>query len=161
MVASKKNNTSSVATLTNTPASGIEEGSITGRVSEGRDETANDIANLTLMVQQLLQKVGTVARKIDAVEGKIETGDSKLAQKIDTIEGKLAQKFETVEGKLAQTIETVEEAMEKVEDKMKENSPVNSVTKGGPKGGMSDLSSCDYTPVRVIFTQQIQHTCTV
>ena len=67
MVASKKNNTSSVATLTNTPASGIEEGSITGRVSEGSDETANDIANLTLMVQQLLQKVGTVARKIDTV----------------------------------------------------------------------------------------------
>ena len=140
----KKNKTNGVAPLTNTRA-GIDEESIEGHVSESSDETAKEFAKLALMVKQLLQKVGTVAQKIDTVEGKIETGDSKLAQKIDTLEGKLAQTIETVESKLAQTIDAVEETVEKLDNKMKENPPVNSVRKGGPEGGMSDMTSCDYT----------------
>ena len=57
----------------------------------------------------------------------------------------MARQIETVKGNLAQQIETMEETVKKNEEKMTENLPLNSVSKGGQEGGMSDLTSCDYT----------------
>ena len=130
------------------------EGSVTGHVSVCSDVASRKIEHLTEIINKLVQKVGTVevnlTRDFKTVRGKIESvvGELKTVKgEIKTNEGNVARQIETVKCNLAQQIETMGETVKKNEEKMTQNLPLNSVSKGGQEGGMSDLTSCDFTVV--------------
>ena len=119
------------------------EGSVTGHVSISSDVASREMTHLTEIINKLVRELGIVkenqenlARDFKKVRGEIETSEGNVARRIDTVEGNLSQ-----------WKETVEETVKKNEEKMTDSRPLNSVSKGGQEGGMSDLTSCDFTVV--------------
>ena len=116
---------------------------MTGHVSISSDVASREMTHLTEIINKLVRELGIVkenqenlARDFKKVRGEIETSEGNVARRIDTVEGNLSQ-----------WKETVEETVKKNEEKMTDSRPLNSVSKGGQEGGMSDLTSCDFTVV--------------